>query len=136
MISFEMDLSKVVKDLRKMGDIEDALDAGSKRGLERAVTMWRNRAFKNAPYETGNLAEGIEGEVHGTNINNLVGEITVEAWDEWKGSPFNYAYFIHEVKGKGGVPDPFLEAAYAEIEKRMQKAIEAELLKALEKEGW
>ncbi|MGM0846893.1 MAG: HK97 gp10 family phage protein [Bacillota bacterium] len=135
---FELDLSDFLKELRKLGEVDEAVNKGARKGMNQAVTLWRNRVMRNVPYRAGNLEDGIDSKVTGTQVSTIVGTVSAEAWavKPWKGAPFNYAYYIHEIKGRGGIPDKFIDDSFNETRAKIKEKIEHAILDELEKAGW
>ncbi|MEC0328681.1 HK97 gp10 family phage protein [Paenibacillus macerans] len=76
--------------------LKDAVDDGSKRGMEDAIDEWRREATDLAPLKTGDLRRGISGEVK-KDGDTYVGEVTATAVTTRGGRRFDYAAYIQDV---------------------------------------
>lgn len=139
---FELDLSKFIRDL----DVSAELIAeGAKRGLHDAMDDWQREAVDVAPLSQGGgtLRRGIGTEpIEGEGLN-LTGEITavaIESSPKWPW--FNYAYYLHEVKGDiknpttPGTVAKFLDQPAEQHKERWMKMIEDEIKEELKRKGW
>lgn len=130
----ELDISKFAKALR---EIPEVTFKAAKQGMHDALDEWQKEATDIAPLKDGTLRRGIDTEVDG-----LTGEITAVAIENSGKGRFNYAYYLHEVKGEIANPTtPGTEAKFLDIpakknEKKWMREIEAEIASELKKHGW
>lgn len=133
-----LDVSRLIEGLENAADV---IERGAKRGLHDAMDEWLREATDLAPLKTGTLRRGISTEVKSKN-GELKGEIQALAVEEGKGGRFNYAYYIHEIKGEIANPTTpgtiakFLDAPLKQNEKKWIREIEAAIEHELKKEGW
>jgi len=130
----ELDISKFAKALR---EIPEVTFKAAKRGMHDALDEWQRESTDIAPLDKGTLRRGIDTEVDG-----LTGEISAVAIEDSGKGRFNYAYYLHEVKGSIANPTtPGTEAKFLDIpaeknEKKWMREIEAEIASELKKHGW
>jgi len=138
---FELDLSKFIRDLN---GATEAIARGAKRGLHDALDDWRREATDVAPLSEngGTLRRGIETPpIEGDGLN-LTGEVVAAAFEDWKGQRFNYAYYLHEVKGEiknpttPGTVAKFLDEPARQHADKWMREIEAEIEREVKKHGF
>jgi hypothetical protein len=133
-IEFEMDLTPLKRLIERS---PEAAARGAKRGMHDALDDWVREARDIAPIDSGNLRKQIHAEpIEGSGLN-LTGSVTANAVSKWKGGPFNYAYYIHEVKERAVTGEAkFLNKSAKENEQKWREWIEEEIRDELRKAGW
>lgn len=92
----EFDLSQFERALREVPDVTFKV---AKRGMHDALDEWKRDATDIAPLDKSTLRRGIDTQIDGTGTD-MVGEISAVAIENTGSGRFNYAYFLHEVKGE------------------------------------
>jgi len=134
-VRFEVDAERLA---RKLGATTDTIARSSKRALQDILDDWKRESTDLAPLDKGTLRRGIEAKMEG----DFEGVITANVTETWKGAPFNYAYYIHEVKEEikfpttPGTEAKFLEKPMQDNESRWYRMLEDEISRELRKEGW
>ncbi|WP_029100214.1 hypothetical protein [Brevibacillus thermoruber] len=137
---FELDLSRFQRALEQA---PETVFTAAKRGMHDALDDWKREATDVAPFAKGTLRRGINpGDIE-QNEEGLIGEITAVAVESSpKGSRFNYAYYLHEVKGEiknpttPGTTAKFLDEPAEKHGKRWVRMIEDEIEAEMRKGGW
>ena len=135
---FELDLSKFIRDLN---GATEAIASGAKRGLHDALDDWRREARDIAPLDKGTLRRGIDSNIEGDGLD-LTGEISAVAIEDSGKGRFNYAYYLHEIKGEiknpttPGTVAKFLDISAERNEKKWLAMIEDEIQAEIKKHGW
>lgn len=135
---FELDLTKFV---RALNGATDAIAVGAKRGLHDALDDWKRESTDIAPLDKGTLRRGISTEVGGEGLN-LTGDITAVAIEDSKSGRFNYAYYLHEIKGEiknpttSGTVAKFLDVPAEQNERKWLRDIEDEIKAEVKKHGF
>ena len=135
---FELDLSKFIRDLN---GATEAIAIGAKRGLHDALDDWRREARDIAPLDKGTLRRGIDSNIEGDGLD-LTGEISAVAIEDSGKGRFNYAYYLHEIKGEiknpttPGTVAKFLDISAERNEKKWLAMIEDEIQAEIKKHGW
>ncbi|EMT54716.1 hypothetical protein I532_03890 [Brevibacillus borstelensis AK1] len=134
-----IDFSKFAEALEK---VPETVFKAAKRGMHDALDEWRQEAVDIAPLDKGTLRRGIDTRIEGDGLD-MVGEVTAIAIEDSPKWPrFNYAYYLHEVKGKitnpttPGTEAKFLDLPAKENEKKWVREIENEIRRELKKDGW
>jgi len=134
----EFDLSGLIRGLESA---TEAIARAAKRGLHDALDDWRREATDVAPLDKGTLRRGIDTRIEGGGLD-LTGEISAVAIEDSGKGRFNYAYYLHEIKGEIKNPTtPGTEAKFLDIpaeknEKKWMREIEAEIASELKRNGW
>lgn len=124
-IEITFDMAQFKKALEKA---PEAVADGIKTGLRDIKNNWKEEAVDIAPLKDGTLRQQIHSKA-----NDLTVEITANA--ERKG--FNYAYYIHEDKGKAVTGEKkFLDVSGEQNEAKWAKWLEEEIADELKKAGW
>jgi hypothetical protein len=133
-IEFEMDLTPLKRLIERS---PEAAARGAKQGMHDALDDWVQEARDIAPIDSGDLRKQIHAEpIEGSGLN-LTGSVTANAVSTWRGGPFNYAYYIHEVKERAVTGDPkFLDNPAKQNEQKWRGWIEEEIRDELKKAGW
>ncbi|WP_127506927.1 HK97 gp10 family phage protein [Paenibacillus humicus] len=137
---FEFNMSRF---LHAIEGAADTIAAGAKRGMHDALDDWKREAVDVAPIDKGTLRRSISvQEIEGAGAN-LTGGISANAVERTKGGRrFNYAYYIHEVKGdefSGKTPGTvgrFLDVPAEKNGEKWMRGIEAEIADELKRKGW
>lgn len=134
-IEFTLDASVLKQALRKS---VDAADTASRNALTDIKNDWKAGAVDDAPIDTGNLRKQIQAEVINPGSDGYI-EIAANAVrasnGKWK--RFNYAYYIHEDKGRAVTGEKkFLDKTAKESQEKWQKWLEEEVANELKKAGW
>lgn len=135
---FEFDLTKLERALR---EIPESAYKAAKRGLHDALDEWKQESTDIAPLDKATLRRGIDTRIDGDGAD-LAGEISAVAIESSGKGRFNYAYYLHEVKGEIANPTtPGTEAKFLDIpaeknEKKWMRGIEKEIEDELKKHGW
>ncbi|WP_235694705.1 HK97 gp10 family phage protein [Brevibacillus agri] len=138
MMEIEFDLSKFERALREMPEV---VFTAAKRGMHGALDEWRQEAVDIAPLDKGTLRRGIDTRIDGNGLD-MAGEISAVAIEDSGRGRFNYAYYLHEIKGEIANPTtPGTEAKFLDIpaeknEKKWMREIEAEVASELKRNGW
>lgn len=133
-----LDLAKFAKALE---EIPEVAFKAAKRGMHDALDEWKREATDIAPLDKGTLRRGIDTRIEGDGFD-LTGEVSAVAIEDSGKGRFNYAYYLHEVKGEIKNPTtPGTEAKFLDIpaeknEKKWMREIEAEIASELKKHGW
>ncbi|NGQ95498.1 HK97 gp10 family phage protein [Brevibacillus sp. SYP-B805] len=126
---FELDVTKFI---RALDGATEAIARGAKRGLHDALDDWRREATDVAPLDKGTLRRGIDTQIEGDGLD-LTGEISAVAIEDSRKGRFNYAYYLHEVKGEiknpttPGTIAKFLDVPAEQNEKKWLDMIEDEI---------
>lgn len=134
----EIDLTKFAKALR---EVPEVTFRAAKRGMHDALDEWQRESTDIAPLDKGTLRRGIDTGIDGEGAD-MVGEITAVAIEDSGKGRFNYAYYLHEVKGEIANPTtPGTEAKFLDIpaeknEKKWMREIETEIASELKRRGW
>ena len=134
----EFDLSAFERALR---EIPEVTFKAAKRGMHDALDEWKRDATDIAPLDKSTLRRGIDTQIDGAGAD-MVGEISAVAIEDSGNGRFNYAYYLHEVKGEIANPTtPGTEAKFLDIpaeknEKKWMRGIESEIADELKKRGW
>lgn len=137
-LELEIDLAKFAAALEK---VPETVYTAAKRGMHDALDEWQREATDIAPLDKGTLRRGISTQIEGEGPD-MVGEITAVAIEDSGRGRFNYAYYLHEVKGEIANPTtPGTEAKFLDIpaeknEKKWVREIEAEIADELKRNGW
>ncbi|WP_052723761.1 HK97 gp10 family phage protein [Paenibacillus wulumuqiensis] len=136
----------VGKFLRGYGrKLEDAVEDGSKRGMEDALDEWKRRATDLAPLKTGNLRRNITAETKKQG-DQVVGELSVTAVTTRGRRRFDYATYIHDVyptrhgesfknpTTSGTIPR-FIDKSGEQVEDKFRKDIEASIKSEIKRRG-
>lgn len=113
----------------------------AKRGMHDALDEWRQEATDIAPLDKGTLRRGIDTRIDRDGLD-MVGEISAVAIEDSGRGRFNYAYYLHEVKGAiqnpttPGTEAKFLEIPAKKYGKKWARDIENEIKVELKKDGW
>ncbi|WP_338461557.1 HK97 gp10 family phage protein [Brevibacillus borstelensis] len=113
----------------------------AKRGMHDALDEWRQEATDIAPLDKGTLRRGIDTRIDGDGLD-MVGEVSAVAIEDSGRGRFNYAYYLHEVKGAiqnpttPGTEAKFLEIPAKKYGKKWARDIENEIKVELKKDGW
>jgi len=135
---FELDLSKFIRDLN---GATEAIARGAKRGLHDALDDWRREATDVAPLDKGTLRRGIDTRIEGEGVD-LTGEISAVAIEDSGKGRFNYAYYLHEIKGEiknpttPGTVAKFLDEPAKQHADKWMREIEAEIEREVKKHGF
>lgn len=136
--TFELDITKFERALQEIPDITYA---AAKRGIHDALDEWKRESTDIAPLDKGTLRRGIDTHIEGDGAD-MVGEVTAVAIEDSGNGRFNYAYYLHEVKGTIANPTtPGTEAKFLDIPaeqngKKWMRDIEAEIKQETKKHGW
>lgn len=116
---------------------------GAITGMHNVLNDWQMQSRDVAPLDTGTLRRMIETKLDSQYGLNLTGRISANAYKGMYGAKrFNYAYYIHEVKGdsfKGrrpGTIGKFLDDPAKKSVERWQEQLEADIMRELERRGW
>lgn len=135
MANFNLDLSEFKKALAKS---HDAIDRGAKSALTDIKNDWKRGAIDDAPIDTGNLRRQIQAEVIDAGADGYIevsANATRESSGKWK--RFNYAYYIHEDKGRVKTGEKkFLDKTAEQRKDEWQKWLEDDINDELKKAGW
>jgi hypothetical protein len=133
-IELEFDLTRLRQLIERS---PEAAARGAKRGMHDVLDDWVRESRDIAPIDTSNLRRQIHADqIKGSGLN-LTGSVTANAVSTWKGGPFNYAYYIHEVTERAVTGDPkFLDNPAKQNEKKWLGWIEEEIEIELKKAGW
>lgn len=128
----ELDLRGLV---RKLDEAGRAIGYVARLSLQDIMDDWKREAINVAPLKTGTLRRSIHYRTRqGTKGVNVTGELTasaIEVSPKW--GRFNYAYYIHEVKGdsfKGrvtGTIGRFLDVPAEQHEAEWMQRLEADI---------
>lgn len=136
---FELDLTRFAHALHNAAE---TIADGAKRGLHDALDEWRREATNLAPLDKGTLRRGIHTPpIEGDGLN-LTGEIVANAIEDTGKGRFNYAYYIHEVKGEiknpttPGTIAKFLDVPAEQHAEKWMREIEREIEIELKKHGF
>ena len=136
---FEFDLTKFQRALEKVPEV---VYAAAKRGMHDALDDWKREAVDVAPLDKGTLRRGINpGDIE-QDSGGLTGEISAVAIEDWNGKRFNYAYYLHEVKGHianpttPGTVAKFLDEPAEKHADKWMRDIEAEIEAEVKKYGF
>jgi hypothetical protein len=125
----EINVDKFLNDLNAWG-----IDAGEvvKTTVEDILDDWKRESVDIAPLDKGTLRRSINGKVtkrgHGVDVTGEMRASAVETGSS--GGRFDYAYWIHEVKGDSfhgrtpGTIGRFLDVPIEQNENRWLKQIE------------
>ncbi|QHZ58598.1 HK97 gp10 family phage protein [Brevibacillus sp. NSP2.1] len=133
-LELEFDFDKFAKALEQ---VPEAVYKSAKRGLHDALDDWKRESTDIAPLDKGTLRRGIDTEVDG-----LTGEISAVAIEDSGRGRFNYAYYLHEVKGEikspttPGTEANFLDTPAKKNAKKWMRNIESEIADELKRNGW
>ncbi|MFT4413191.1 HK97 gp10 family phage protein [Fredinandcohnia humi] len=134
---FEINLDDFIEDLI---DSADAIKRGAGRGLDDVADLWRVESRDLAPLKTSRLRDNIAKKV---DKENLVATVSANVYEKSKKWPrFNYAYYIHDVKGEiknpttQGTIAKFLDKPLEDNEDRWLRHIESQIQNELRGEGW
>ncbi|MCG5252621.1 HK97 gp10 family phage protein [Brevibacillus agri] len=137
-MEIEFDLAKFERALR---EVPEVVFKAAKRGMHDVLDEWRQEAVDIAPLDKGTLRRGIDTRIDGNGLD-MAGEINAVAIEDSGRGRFNYAYYLHEVKGEIANPTtPGTEAKFLDIpaEKhgnKWMRDIEAEIADELKRNGW
>lgn len=124
-VEITFDMTQFKKALSKS---PDAVAKGIKTGLRDIKNDWQAEAIDVAPMKDGTLRQQIDA-----NVKDLSVEITANAVRDG----FNYAYYIHEDKGKAVTGEKkFLDVPAEQNEAKWAKWLEDEIEGALKRAGW
>jgi hypothetical protein len=114
---------------------------GAKRGMHDALDEWEIKAVDLAPLDKSTLRRGINTEIVGMGLN-IVGEISSVAIEQSeRRGRFNYAYYIHEVKGEINNPTTpgtiakYIDKPLEDNDERWLAMIEREIERELRRRG-
>ena len=130
----EIDFSVIYEAIK---GAKEAISAGAKRGLQDVLDDWQHESRNVAPIDKGILRRNIETEVSGEKFR-LNGTISANAYERG----FNYAYYIHEIKGKDfvgrtpGTIGEFLDEPARQNEDRWAQQLEKVIQKEVKRRGW
>lgn len=124
-IEITFDMAQFKKAISKS---PDAVAKGIQTGLRDIKNDWQAEAVDIAPMKDGTLRQKIEGKVKDLSVE-------IKANAVRKG--FNYAYYIHEDKGKAVTGEKkFLDVSGEQNEAKWAKWLEEEIADELKKAGW
>lgn len=139
-VGLKIDIAKFRRDLNAT---VDAIGAGAKRGMHDALDDWLRESRDIAPLDKGTLRQNIHQDNVIQNGLNIEGGLVANAVESSPGWPrFNYAYYLHEVKGDikrpttPGTVAKFLDEPAREHERRWVKMIENEINEEVKRKGW
>lgn len=136
--NLELDLSGFIN---KINTTAESIAKGARTGMHDVLDDWKRESTDLAPMDKGTIRRSIDTEIEGDGLD-LEGSITANATEKWGDGRFNYAYYIHEVKGDiknpttPGTIAKFLDKPAEDNEKRWQKMIENAIEEKIKKEGW
>lgn len=136
-IEFKFDISKFRKQL---GVTDKMIAAGAKRGLHDVLDEWQFKSRNLAPLDKGTVRRNIDINIEGNNFE-LSGQITANAIESSSNSRFNYAYYIHEVKGRiqrpstPGTIAKFLDEPAKKNTAKWLKHIESDIEEEIKRRG-
>lgn len=131
-IALEINLNKLFVDLKKLSPI---IAESARWTIHDIMDDWKRESVHLAPVDTTALRRSISYRTskRGAGVN-VTGEITASAIEtSQKWGDFNYAYYIHEVRGdsfKGRAPGTvgrFLDIPAEQHEKEWIKRIEDDI---------
>jgi hypothetical protein len=131
----------IIKFIRTLDATEEMIAKGAKRGLHDALDDWKRESTDVAPLDKGTLRRSISTEIDGKGLE-LTGEISANAIESGSKGRFNYAYYIHEVKGKIANPTTpgtlakFLDVPAKKNEEKWLRMIENEIQDEVKRSGW
>ena len=137
-MDFEIDVRDFI---RRLDRTESAMAQGIKTGVNDVMDDWKRESTDLAPLEYGSLRRGIDTEV-GPVGDDIEGKISSTAIDSWQGRPFDYAYYIHEVKEELTAPTTpgtiakYLEKPAEDNSDRWRGLLERAIIQYLQREGW
>lgn len=114
----------------------------AKRGMHDALDEWRRESVDIAPMDKSTLRKSFGPNEINQDGQELTGEFAVNTVEIGGKGRFNYAYYLHEVKGEIKNPTtPGTEAKFLEIPskkhgKKWTRDIENEIKTELKKDGW
>lgn len=134
----EIDISKFKRALNVAGV---SVGQATKEVIHDIMDDWQRESVNIAPHKTTALRTSIKGSVKSVS-GGYEGQIVASAVERTRKGNFNYAYYIHEVKGddfKGRKPNTvgrFLDIPAEENEKLWIKDIEKSIKDAAKKAGF
>ncbi|WP_068792842.1 hypothetical protein [Brevibacillus laterosporus] len=95
-MEFEFDMRAFKDAIRRTPEV---VFAATKRGMYDAMDEWKAESVDGAPLDKGTLRRGISTEVRQRNseVSGEISAVAMESTPKWPN--FNYAYYIHDVKG-------------------------------------
>lgn len=135
---FMLDLKPLERAIRKSPEVAGR---GAKQALDDIKDDWVRLSRDIAPIDSSNLRKQIKGDIDGSGLDSEL-IIAANATSASKGTPFNYAYYIHEKNAGGkslrgnGTVKKFLDEPAEKREEVWQKWLEEEIAEALKREGW
>lgn len=134
-LEFKLDTKSLEKAIKRA---PHAADKAAKSTLTDIKNDWKAGAVDDAPIDTGNLRRQIQGDVINPGADGYI-EVTANAVRESSGKwkRFNYAYYIHEDKGRVKTGEKkFLDKTAEERQGDWQRWLEEEVANELKKAGW
>jgi hypothetical protein len=131
----------IIKFIRTLDATDEMIAKGAKRGLHDALDDWKRESTDIAPLDKGTLRRSISTEIDGKGLE-LTGEISANAIESGSKGRFNYAYYIHEVKGKIANPTTpgtlakFLDVPAKKNKEKWLRMIENEIQDEVKRGGW
>ena len=106
----------------------EAIGEGIQTALKDIKNDWKAESIDIAPQKSNTLRENIDGKIIGETIEMRANAVR---------DGFNYAYYIHEDKGKAVTGEKkFLDVPAQENEDKWKRWLEEEIEKELRKVGW
>ncbi|AUM66376.1 hypothetical protein C0R09_18650 [Brevibacillus laterosporus] len=138
-MEFEFDMRAFKDAIQRTPEV---VFAATKRGMHDAMDEWKAESVDVAPLDKGTLRRGISTEVRQKNgeVSGEISAVAIENTPKWPN--FNYAYYIHEVKGDiknpttPGTVAKFIDAPADEHKQKWLKDIEDGVKAEVQKLGF